>query len=121
GADKRGKAAEMMPRMMNGLSRAAAESVDEPDYYEWYFLAHALRAAQGTRVRETAEFSRMAAELRTALLERQVKTGPHSGSWEPSDRWGRAGGRVYATAMAALSLQADARASRLLTRTKTSQ
>ncbi|HUW59278.1 MAG TPA: zf-HC2 domain-containing protein [Planctomycetota bacterium] len=106
--------------VVDSLARLAAESTREADYYEWYFLAHALSAARGKPSDERSEFDPLMAQLRTALIERQVKTGANAGSWDPSDRWGRAGGRVYATAMAALSLQADTRAAGLLEGTKAS-
>jgi hypothetical protein len=48
------------------------------------------------------------------MSDRQLRGGPNSGSWDPSDRWGDAGGRVYATAMGVLSLQADRRAARVV-------
>jgi hypothetical protein len=31
--------------------------------------------------------------------------GPHAGSWDPDPVWGGHGGRVYATAVAALTLE----------------
>ena len=37
-------------------------------------------------------------------LQRQ-DTGPLRGSWDPDPVWGGHGGRVYATAMAALTLE----------------
>ena len=40
--------------------------------------------------------------------------GEQVGSWRPDGAWSNAGGRVYTTAMAALSLQADDRAQRTL-------
>ncbi len=39
------------------------------------------------------------------LASGQVRSGPEAGSWEPSDRWSAAGGRVYSTALAALILR----------------
>ena len=47
------------------------------------------------------------------LANRQLTEGPNAGSWEPTEhQWSQAGGRVYATAMAALSLEAHQRAER---------
>ena len=51
---------------------------------------------------------------RAALVESQVTEGPYSGSFHPRDRWSLTGGRVYSTAMAALSLQADEHAPKML-------
>ena len=109
---------DVVPKVLDALVHVASESTHEVDYYEWYFLTYALGAARRAVLGGSPELTPLAAGLHTALLERQVKTGPNSGSWEPSDRWGRAGGRVYATAMAALSLQADRRAAGLLARPK---
>ncbi len=47
--------------------------------------------------------------LRTALLGAQRKDGAQAGSWDPNDAWSYAGGRVYATAVNALALQAPYR------------
>ena len=113
--------AELPAKTMDALLRLASQPTGELDYYQSYFVTHALSAARGKVPEESSELDPLATQLRDALIKRQVKTGPNSGSWEPSDRWGRAGGRVYATAMAALSLEADARADTLAPRTKTSQ
>ena len=43
--------------------------------------------------------------LRDLLVAEQVQAGPAAGSWEPRDAWGPYGGRVYSTAVAALSLE----------------
>ena len=88
------------------------------DFYRWYFLAYATRVA-GERAAEPAVSARSCPPdggpgLAEILVESQVKRGPDSGSWEPSDRWSDVGGRVYSTALAALTLDADSRAPRLL-------
>jgi hypothetical protein len=47
-------------------------------------------------------------ELKEALLPSQRRKGTHceyKGSWDPIGPWGPDGGRVYATAMCALSLE----------------
>jgi hypothetical protein len=44
--------------------------------------------------------------LDAALLALQCRDGPAAGSWDPIDAWGEDGGRVYATAMNVLALQA---------------
>ena len=77
---------------------AAQTSLDpstSADYFRAYFLARALR-----RGSDTASQQRLAA-LRDELRRQQVGDG----SWSPDDQWGRAGGRLYATALASLSLQ----------------
>lgn len=42
--------------------------------------------------------------LLAALSVLQSRDGPASGSWPPDARWGKAGGRVHSTALAALSI-----------------
>jgi hypothetical protein len=110
-------------RAVRSLVRlTSAPAAGSTDYYRSYFLTHALRVAEATEHREVAlsgtpegeERPRPTDELRVALVERQLRAGPNSGSWSPSDRWGLTGGRVYSTAMAALSLEADRRADELV-------
>jgi hypothetical protein len=79
------------------------------DYYRSFFLAYALRAVEETRAPGAGE-----TPVDEMLVETQVKEGPNRGSFEPLDRWSNTGGRVYATAAAALSLQADEHAPRLI-------
>jgi len=97
-----------LARLAETIRRSASRGRGELDYYRSYFLSYAIHAAAG------GEAARLADALREPILRMQVRSGPHSGSWEPADRWSLAGGRVYATAMAALSLQADSRAPRLI-------
>jgi hypothetical protein len=69
------------------------------DFYRAYFLTAALK-------REHNESSRQRlAAIRQALLLQQVSDGSDSGSWPADDRWGPAGGRLYSTALASLSMR----------------
>lgn len=45
------------------------------------------------------------ARLRDHLVASQVKSGHEHGSWHFSDRWGDIGGRLYTTAMCAMTLE----------------
>ena len=87
--------ARMLP-----ATRAAAVRSPVLDYCRQYFLAAALQAAGDAASRMPRD------HLRVAVLARQTRAGPAAGSWEPCDRWSGAGGRIYATAMAVLALQA---------------
>lgn len=69
------------------------------DYYRAYFLTAAMEKMQ-----DEASASQLA-RVRESLAKRQVADGPQRGSWDPDRQWGSVGGRVYATAMASLSLQ----------------
>jgi hypothetical protein len=69
------------------------------DFYQAYFLTAALKQNYDEPSR------RQLAAIRRALLLQQVSEGSDSGSWPAGDRWGRAGGRLYSTALASLSLK----------------
>ena len=43
--------------------------------------------------------------MRDLLVSEQIKTGRNAGSWDPIDRWGGSGGRIYSTAMATMCLE----------------
>ena len=90
-------------RVSGGLEDAASSGLSDSDYVQVYFLQQALRAAAPCAGED--RLARAAAQLRRVVAARQLKQGPNSGSWDPCDRWGRAGGRVYSTAMGALSLE----------------
>ena len=80
------------------------------DLYYWQFAALALVQVGGT----VAETWRSA--LSKSLVTHQRSDGSPcgvAGSWDPVDPWGLEGGRVYATAMAALALEAPYRYPRI--------
>ena len=86
-------------KMLAWVRGTAAQPVT-PDYYRCYFVSAALAAAGGG--------AQPALErMRGAVLARQTRDGSEAGSWTPGDRWGRAGGRIYATALAVLALQSS--------------
>lgn len=68
------------------------------DFQRVYLLAERTRRSPESASNQHLE------RLRTVLLRSQERRGAQSGSWAPYDRWGRAGGRLYSTAMASLSL-----------------
>ena len=82
------------------LARATeSSSVADPlarGLYQTYFTISALRADPAAHDQVIA--------IEDAILRRQESSGEVSGSWSPDDQWGRAGGRIYATAMACLSI-----------------
>jgi hypothetical protein len=72
----------------------------------WFFASHAVRRYQG----ETGEtWTAWKKALLDLLLPVQNRAGEKKGSWEPVDRWSGEGGRVYITAMNALTLNALSR------------
>ncbi|MHC4778022.1 MAG: hypothetical protein ACYTFG_05525 [Planctomycetota bacterium] len=52
--------------------------------------------------------------MKNALVPTQKREGCENGSWDPVGAWGKAGGRVYATALNALTLQIYHRYKRVL-------
>jgi hypothetical protein len=83
------------------LARSAARPARRDgsvDFYHSYFTAAALKHDPGTEAGERL------ASLRREILRHQVREGEEIGSWAPDDQWGRAGGRLYSTALASLSL-----------------
>ncbi|MHC5039106.1 MAG: hypothetical protein ACYTHM_17495 [Planctomycetota bacterium] len=52
--------------------------------------------------------------LKNALIPTQKRSGCENGSWDPVGCWGKAGGRVYSTAMNVLSLEIYYRYGRIL-------
>jgi hypothetical protein len=69
------------------------------DFYQAYFAASALKHEH------TPAAQQRLAGLRSEILSHQITEGTESGSWPPDDQWGRAGGRLYSTALASLSLE----------------
>lgn len=87
------KAAELMrkhePKWGNGR-----------DIYMWYYATYGMHNMGGEH---RVWWNR---RIRDVLIENQLKTGEHAGSWEyQGDRWGPRGGRVYMTALGALCLE----------------
>ena len=98
---------DVRARLLDAVMLAGVARKDSGDLYRDFFLTAALEALpRGRGVR-------LPAEVACSLSARQVRAGAERGSWEPRDRWGAAGGRVYATSVAALILGAGERAERL--------
>lgn len=71
----------------------------ESNFYYWYYGTLAMYQLQGDHWKQWNK------ALRENVVQRQIKTGPQAGSWEPNDVWGRSGGRIYTTALATLALE----------------
>ncbi len=67
--------------------------------YSWYYASYALFQFGGR------PWKRWNEALKTTLLENQRRDGDEDGSWDPIGEWGRAGGRVYSTALGAMTLE----------------
>jgi hypothetical protein len=74
------------------------------DFHYWYF---GMSAVASVTWKAGSAWNSWSSSLRTALVQHQRTSvdGCANGSWDPDeDRWGLEGGRVYATAINALSL-----------------
>lgn len=68
--------------------------------YTWYYATLASFHSGGP------QWNRWNQGLQDALLPLQRRDGgPHDGSWDPDPFWGGHGGRVYSTALSALTLE----------------
>jgi hypothetical protein len=84
--------------LRRAVARIGAGSGAVSDFYSGYFVASALATGADPA------YDRFLARMQRSLLDRRTRDATLRGTWDPADRWGGAGGRVYATAMAALSL-----------------
>jgi len=73
--------------------------LSDMNYYYWYYGTLAMYQHGGKPWQDWN------ASLRDMLVELQVQSGPMSGTWDPNDKWGRYGGRLYSTALATLTLE----------------
>ena len=69
------------------------------NFYYWYYATYAQFQVGGQA------WERWNPAMKEALLPHQRQGGCEDGSWDPIDEWGGPGGRVYATAINALTLE----------------
>jgi hypothetical protein len=105
--------AGMMIRQFNGmgvknhilvkgaeLTKATPPQWNNKDFYYWYYATYAMHNMGGEYRLWWNQ------RVRDVLLTHQSREGDNAGSWDPvKDRWGKAGGRVYTTALGALCLE----------------
>jgi hypothetical protein len=74
------------------------------DFYYWFHASQALFQFNGSRGENWVEWNLV---MKDILVKNQnpLNAGCKGGSWEPVDRWSHEGGRVYATAINALTLE----------------
>jgi len=77
------------------------------DFYYWYYGTYALFQLGGPAWKQWSQ------ALVPAVVATQRQGGNEDGSWDSVDAWGDDGGRVYSTAILALTLQAHYRYGRL--------
>lgn len=81
------------------LLETVPDGGDAPDSYTWYYGSLATFHLGGDA------WKRWNTRLQRTLPGCQRQEGRLAGSWDPDSRWGRHGGRVYATALNAMSLE----------------
>jgi hypothetical protein len=69
------------------------------NFYYWYYGTYAMFQVGGDKWKEWNK------AMQQALLPRQRQRGCEDGSWDPVSEWALAGGRVYTTAINALTLE----------------
>jgi hypothetical protein len=95
------------------VSSAASPDAAARSFYRDLLLESAACAARAPVSGATSAAAEPRSSRIAGLIRRQVGAGAERGSWEPDDRFGAIGGRVYSTAAAALALQAPERWRRL--------
>jgi hypothetical protein len=96
------------PRLSNGCDLLLGDKPrwEKPhiDFYYWYYGSLAIFQFDGPGGPKWRAWNE---DMKTALVKNQdpASAGCRNGSWEPVDKWSRQGGRVYATAVNALTLE----------------
>jgi hypothetical protein len=98
-------------QLCSGLPPTWAPKDGSIDMIYWHFGTLAIHqmggCAKGASAAERRRCYAWMEALDRALVDHQRRDGTVAGgrgSWDPVDPWGRAGGRVYATAISALAL-----------------
>lgn len=82
-----------------GLLSTSLPNREKYNLYYWYYGTLAMFQHGGE------SWGQWNGAMRDILVSEQLKTGLNAGSWEPRDRWGGSGGRIYSTAMATMCLE----------------
>ena len=78
------------------------------DHYYWYYGTYAMYQVGGPA------WNQWSKAINDAVVKKQRADGNPKGSWDPEDAWGADGGRVYSTAILALTLEASYRYARVI-------
>ncbi len=99
---------EDLPKWQEGAERnGRGNSID---YYYWYYgtlAVHLYAGLDSPNKNHMDKWEKWAHSVKKALLDHSntANQGHQEGSWDPLGRWSYAGGRVYATALNALTLE----------------
>ncbi len=87
------------PRVLTAAGYLERQGVSSHDIYRNYYLTLLLYHVGGRT------FEEWNPRMRDALIQSQSRDGHAKGSWYFDDPWCEVGGRLYATAMAAMTLE----------------
>jgi hypothetical protein len=87
-------------KVRKALLAIAARPGSEPDFYRNFFLARAFQTEK------KAEYQEPLKKLQNSIVAMRTSDGSLAGAWEPVGTWSSVGGRIYATTMAAMCLEA---------------
>jgi hypothetical protein len=93
------KAADYLAGYAERTWKDASPARHNTDFYLWYNCTLGMQQAGGE------PWERWNRIVRDAIVKRQRHQGCPKGSWDPEDRWGDEGGRIYTTALAVLTLE----------------
>lgn len=84
----------------DGMPPAEYQKGQGTNIYTWYYAAQVMHHMGGEY------WEKWNPRMREYLIRSQEREGHKAGSWDPSvDAWGRQGGRIYTTALSALTLE----------------
>lgn len=108
GGDKNSKVIQKGAKLlMNKLPKYDKPSFKKVNYYHWHFATNAMFQVGGD------SWKKWNRAMKKALLDSQRAGGCEDGSWDSVGEWCIVGGRVYATAINALTLEVNYRYDRL--------
>ena len=90
---------DVLMRERPAWSEAEGGKESTVNVYYWYYGSYALFQFGGSLWKRWNE------SMLKALLSTQRTSGDEDGSWDPIGEWGAAGGRVYSTALGAMTLE----------------
>ncbi|MGE3164680.1 MAG: prenyltransferase/squalene oxidase repeat-containing protein [Planctomycetota bacterium] len=80
-------------------ARQRGKQLSKINMYYWYYATYAMFQYGGSAWKDWN------IKMQQALVPNQRQLGCEDGSWDPIGEWGLAGGRVYATAINAMTLE----------------
>ena len=91
---------QLLMRHLPKWQEQSGRILSEINFYYWYYASYALFQYGGKEWRRWNE-----SMLATLIATQRRGNIDEDGSWDPIGEWGAAGGRVYATALGAMTLE----------------